>query len=211
VPMRQLNLAGTRVPWRPRRAIHANGRRVHPRRGAVGPKGTLMIKRSFVRFVVSAALLLSPAAATLVTAPPAAASVTNCGAFGTYVIQNSDGALGVRACVRHTAGHYYSYADYFCWYWTGSVWTSQYCNIAATQHLWYNATLMRSDDVGGVGIEYPNYRSDWHFSGSPAGCTSAQIHSQISNIRVRFASNSDVLHSTSATRSSYAFYGSLNC
>jgi len=85
----------------------------------------------------------------LVTAQPAAASVTACGNWRT--LENTHGRLEVRSCIRHTAGHYYSWGGYYC----SDPFTNykMVCNIRARQNLWYNATPVRSDNVSFAGIE----------------------------------------------------------
>lgn len=144
----------------------------------------------------------------LVTAPPAAASVTACGSV--VAVNNSHGRLEVSSCIRHTPGAYASWGYYRCY--QSGTFQGQACNIGATQHLWYNATRMRSDDVSALGLVYgsADYGSSvFGIPGSPAGCTSALIHTVISNIQVCF--KDQTLWSSSATPESDVIGGSLSC
>jgi hypothetical protein len=140
-----------------------------------------VVKRS----AIAVALFLTLIASALVTAQPAAASVTNCSPL-TAVVSNTHGRLQVQSCIRHTAGHYYSWGEYLCTKWddTWRYWAPEPCNIGATQYLWYNATLVRSDRVSALGLN--THEWSFSFSGSPAGCTTAWIQAQINNISVRF-------------------------
>jgi hypothetical protein len=169
-------------------------------KGIVEAEGTIMVKRS----LIVVALLLSVVASNFVTAPPAAASVTNCGPYYAAVV-NLDGQLVVRSCIRHTAGHYYSWGEYYC----RDQSVIQPCNVGATQHLWYNATLMRSDNVSGLGLDWSPGQGIFGLSGSPAGCTTALITTSISNIRVRFAPGK--LWSSNTRPQSGAIFGSQSC
>jgi hypothetical protein len=161
-----------------------------------------MVRRS----LIVVALLLSLAAGTLVTAPPAAASVTACSNTYYTVVENLSGVLKVRSCIRHTADHYYSWGEYYCFEYF--FLNPQACNVGATQRLWYNATLMRSDTVSGIGLDGSG-QSVFGLSGSPAGCTTALIKTSISDIRVRFADRT--LWTSSETPDSNNIWGSQSC
>jgi hypothetical protein len=91
-------------------------------------------------------------------------------------------------------------ASYSC-YKSGSS-EGQLCNIGATQELWYNATRVRSDDVGGCCWQF-----GYSIYGTPASCTTAQIKTVVKDIRVRF---SDRTLWPGSTAQSAIVYGSSN-
>ena len=160
--------------------------------------------------LIVVALALSLVAGAFVAAQPAVASVTVCTDPPVKVVNNSHGRLEVDACVRHTDGKYYSWGEYNCFF-SLSAW-GQDCNIAATQTLWYNATAFPSDDVHGCGLDGCPGDFTYHsfqLSGSPQGCTSAKIHSSITNIQVRFQDGT--LWNASTSVSSGTAAGSFSC
>jgi hypothetical protein len=186
------------------RPTDANGRllQADAAEAARASKGMIMVKRSLIGVVLLPSLVVG----ALVTAPPAAASVTAC-ADPINAVDNGSGRLEVQACVRHTAGHYYSWGVYWCFKPSAHGLpnpNTQLCNVGATQDLWYNATRVRSDDVGGIND------SVFLLSGSPAGCTTAWIHSSIHSIRVRFLRDGYLWSSPSTTRSANVA-GSRSC
>jgi hypothetical protein len=151
----------------------------------------------------------TPASPTATGAPaaaqPAAANVSACGSTA-KAVNNSHGRLEVSACIRRTAGRYYSWGRYQCY--RTSTFTPQPCNIGATQDLRYNATKVRSSDVGGIGLD-SGQESLFELSGSPAGCTTAWIQTQVTNISVRFTDG--YLWQSSTIPKSDVIAGSQRC
>jgi len=162
-----------------------------------------VVKRS----LLAVALFLGLISGGIITAQPAAASVTNCGPYAEET--HGTGTLRIRSCVRHTAGAYYSWGEYYCYFNQAGTRVYQWCNIGATQTLWYNATPVELDDVSRLGLE--THESVIGLSGSPHGCTTAQISTSIRDVRVRFANDRDNVYPLQVTAASGVASGSLSC